>query len=269
MRPLLKWAGGKSRLAPMIAETFGESCDGTWFEPFAGSCAVYLHLHATGAVRRGFLSDANPRLVRFHVAVRDQVEHVIDRLSELPTAPGWRDAYDGIRAAFNAGPPAGGPEQAARLLWLNHACFNGLYRVNRAGNFNVPSGAYDHVSLPEPDHIRTVSGALQDAELACTGFEPAMLRAGAGDHVYCDPPYTPDRPGGFVAYAGEFGPGEHARLAESARMAAARGAIVVLSNHAAGEHHYPGAQITPILVRRSISRSGDRTPAREILARIR
>lgn len=186
MRPLLKWAGGKARLAPEIHKAFNQSCSGTYLEPFTGSGAVFLYMRAQGLVRRAVLSDANPKLMAVHIAVRDRVEEVLAALGRLPSED-WRERYYDVRDAYNRG-PWDGPEHAARFIWLNRAGFNGLYRENRAGEFNVPLGRYARLSLPAPEHFRAVSGLFAGVEMVTCDFGELMSKARAGDHVYCDPP---------------------------------------------------------------------------------
>ena len=184
MRPLLKWAGGKSRLAPLISEVFGERCRGRFVEPFLGSASVFLYRRAAGEIGEAVLADVNPKLVAMHMAVRDRVEEVVGELEGLPTRA-WEGRYYEVREAFNAGPHEG-PLHAARLIWLNRAGFNGLYRENRSGAFNVPMGRYAELGVPGAEHLREVSGLLQGAELVAASFEEVMRRAGSGDQVYCD-----------------------------------------------------------------------------------
>jgi DNA adenine methylase len=276
MRPLLKWAGGKAKLAPAIAEVLGEPCQGTYLEPFLGSGAVYLHLRAAGRVGEAVLSDVNGRLVAMHRAVQQDVDAVLEELSRFPLND-WQSAYYRIRDEYNQG-PAEGPRHAARLLWLNRAGFNGLYRENREGRYNVPIGRYDALSLPEEAHFRAVSAALQSARLLTSSFEQVMAAAGPRDQVYCDPPYVPlSSSASFTGYcASPFGPAEQARLADVARRAALRGARVVLSNHdlpVVRHELYPtvlGFQHSARpRVARAISRSAhSRTPVAEVLAAI-
>lgn len=231
MKPLLKWAGGKARLAPSILQAFGEACGGTYFEPFVGSGAVYLHLKREGRVRRAVLSDANAKLVEVHRAVRDRVDEVLKALGRLPDLD-WKERYYEVRERYNEG-PWDGPEHAARFLWLNRAGFNGLYRENRQGHFNVPVGRYARLSMPSASHFRAVSEAFRDAELRCADFGEVLASVSRGDQVYCDPPYVPiSATACFTGYHSEpFGLVEQRALADCARQAARRGARVVLSNH--------------------------------------
>lgn len=231
MKPILKWAGGKARLAPQIAQAFGTACSGTYFEPFLGSAAVFLHLAAEGRIHRAVLADANDKLCAVHRAIRDDVEGVLDELRGMPTDD-WRDRYYDVRDAYNRGPFAG-PAHAARFLWLNRAGYNGLYRENRRGQFNVPLGSYVALKLPEPEHFRAVSALLGRAEIVSAPFADVLAQAGEDDHVYCDPPYVPlSATACFTGYhCSPFGIEEQRALATAARRAGFAGARVVLSNH--------------------------------------
>src|SRR4029079_13738203 len=121
------------------------------------------------------LSDVNPKLVAVHVAVRDDVEGVLRALATLPDED-WRDRYYEVRDAYNGGPFTGAAH-AARFLWLNRAGYNGLYRENRKGEFNVPCGKYSALRLPDPDHFRRVSALLEDAEIRTAAFAETLARA--------------------------------------------------------------------------------------------
>jgi DNA adenine methylase len=274
MKPILKWAGGKARLAPQIAEAFGDGCEGTYFEPFVGSAAVYLHLRATGRVTRAVLSDANDKLVAVHRAVRDDVEGVLDALRAMPSDD-WRDRYYDVREEYNTG-PFEGALHAARFVWLNRAGYNGLYRENRKGEFNVPCGSYATLKMPEPEHFRAVSALLRDAELRSAPFAEVLNEADEGDHVYCDPPYVPlSATACFTGYCSlPFDLEEQKQLAYAAKKAAFKGAVVVLSNHdlpvVRNELYSPKAgfrHVSRPRVARAISR-GARGSVSEVIAAI-
>ncbi len=277
MKPLLKWAGGKHKLAATIAEAFDGPSKGTWVEPFLGSGAVFLHGRAEGhIVGEAILADLNPKLIAFHTAIRDAVDDVLAEVEALPKED-WRDRYYAVREDFNNGPWYG-PAHAARLLWLNRAGFNGLYRENRQGRYNVPRGSYKTVRIPAEDHLRAVAKALEGTELIAGGFEEVMRRAGRGDQVYCDPPYVPlNRSADFTAYCnGGFDMAAQRDLALEAMRAAFRGATVVLSNHdlpVVREQLYRSSEGFVIKARpavgRSISRSVvSRKPIHEVIARV-
>ena len=276
MKPLLKWAGGKSRLAPRIAGVFGGPCEGTYFEPFLGSASVFLYLRSEGLVERAVLSDVNPKLIGLHTAIRDDVEGVLSALGDLPKDD-WRERYYDVRERFNEG-PFEGCEHAAHFLWLNRAGFNGLYRENRSGKYNVPIGSYASVKLPAEEHFRAVSALMQGVELVSASFRDVLDRAGRGDHVYCDPPYVPlSVTANFTGYSSEpFDYAEQRGLADAARDAGNRGARVVLSNHdlpvvrkdlyaqASGFEHAARPRVA-----RAISRSAHKRKAvREMIAAI-
>ncbi|MBA2320421.1 MAG: Dam family site-specific DNA-(adenine-N6)-methyltransferase [Deltaproteobacteria bacterium] len=231
MRPLLKWAGGKARLARQIDFAFVDGCAGVYYEPFVGSAAVYLYRRSQARIRDAVLSDVNGKLVALHCAVRDCADDVVDALADLPIAD-WRERYYEVREAFNGGPWVG-PEHAARFIWLNRAGFNGLYRENRHGGFNVPLGKYARLTVPDRKHFREVSALLQGVEILTCGFREAIARAGEGDQIYCDPPYVPlSLTSNFTAYASApFALREQHDLSCAAQAAADAGARVVLSNH--------------------------------------
>ncbi|MCB9682949.1 MAG: Dam family site-specific DNA-(adenine-N6)-methyltransferase [Alphaproteobacteria bacterium] len=276
-RPLLKWAGGKSRLAELIDSAFEVPCRGTYLEPFIGSAAVYLHRRAAGSVEGdAVLGDANPKLVAMHEAVRDVVDDVLAELATLPDVE-YRDVYYEVRDAFNAGPHHG-PRHAARFLWLNRAGFNGLYRENRAGAFNVPVGRYKAVSVPDEAAFRRVSDLLQGTEFVSGSFEEVLRRAGRHDQVYCDPPYVPlTQSAAFTAYCkSPFGLREQRELALEAQRAAFRGAQVVLSNHdlpLVRDVLYPTSAGFRVVARPEVSRAisrdvQGRKPILEVIASI-
>ncbi|MCB9675995.1 MAG: Dam family site-specific DNA-(adenine-N6)-methyltransferase [Alphaproteobacteria bacterium] len=231
MKPLLKWAGGKARLAPEICEAFAGPCSGTYLEPFAGAAAVALFRLQRGDIGDAVLTDVNHKLIAVHAAVRDHVDDVLEELAAMPYDD-WKERYYQVRAAYNDG-PFKGPAHAARFIWLNRAGFNGLYRENKRGEHNVPVGRYTRVSIPDESHFRKVSELLRGVHLSADDFRTALTRAGKGDQVYCDPPYVPlSATANFTAYCkAPFGLPEQIALAEAARDAASRGAQVVLSNH--------------------------------------
>lgn len=271
MKPLLKWAGGKRAQAELIDRRFGP-CDGVYAEPFVGSAAVFLYRASLGHVQAAHLSDSNPRLVNFHRQVRDAPEELIVALEQMPGNEAGSYAF--VRNRFNAS-PAQGVANAADMLWLNKTCFNGLYRENRSGDFNVPWGKGDvRAPLPPPVHIRAVSQLLQRAKIEvadfrfCDGFLLPNVK-----QVYCDPPYIPLTPtASFTSYTpGGFTEADHRRLAELAVIAVQRGATVILSNHDVPlAHDLYGRywwETETVGARRSINSKGNkRQPVQELLA---
>lgn len=255
-KPILKWPGGKSRLAPQIDEVLGPSRGKRYFEPFCGTCAVFLHRLQTGRIGDEIaeISDVNPNVVRLIHTVRTWPLDVTEMLLDLPSSPGWESVYYEYRTRFNANvtrmlqmiadnggylPYTSGRgvkvhdpiEHAALMLWLNHACFNGLWRENRKGLLNSPIGRYETLSMSFADGLVAFGRAFGNAHIRQRGFEVALEEAGAGDTVYCDPPYAPlSKTASFTSYSGAFGETEQRKLASCAAAAVQRGARVVLSN---------------------------------------
>lgn len=233
MKPLLKWAGGKSKIAERLATHMAPFGD-RYVEPFFGSGAMFLHLSERGLLPGlAILADRNPRLMNFHEVVQREPGGLLEELAKLPRDASFKDTYLSVRSAFNDDAPFGST-QAARLLWLNKSCFNGLYRENRSGGFNVPVGSYASLSLPDEAHVRQASRLLVTSLLKRASFEQILDSCGEGDVVYCDPPYLPsdEMVTAFSSYdAGGFGLEQHRSLARAASAAARRGARVFVSNH--------------------------------------
>jgi DNA adenine methylase len=256
VRPPLKWAGGKRQLLPALATHFPRTFT-RYVEPFLGSGAVFFHLASTGALhgRRADLADVNADLIGCYRALRDSVERVIASLKSLERqhrADGDTCYYD-VRdnrfnprraALFAKSEPAAAAARypvdlAAMLIFLNRTGFNGLYRLNRQGLFNVPAGRYEEPRICDATHLRLVANTFRGAGIAIEyrGFEETLATAGAGDFVYCDPPYAPlSRTASFAHYTADgFSVFDQRRLQVAVVEACHRGAHVVLSNSSARE----------------------------------
>lgn len=231
-RPFVKWAGGKrrllKRLQPHIPERFGR-----YHEPFVGGGALFFHL----ASRRlpatapwAVLSDANKRLVRTYRAVRDDPDRLLERLEDRAKSH-CKDQFYAVRA-LNPDDFVDDVEVAAWFIYLNKTAFNGLYRVNRKGQFNVPIGRYDKPNICDVSAVRAASAALQGAEIHHETFESVLDRAEAGDVVYFDPPYVPaSKTASFKEYTRDgFTLDDQARLRDVAAELKMRGLQVILSN---------------------------------------
>jgi DNA adenine methylase len=258
VRPLLKWAGGKRQLLPAL-EQYYPAAFRRYLEPFVGSGAVFFHLASAGVLdgRSVRLSDVNTDLIGCYRAVRDETGSVIDALQVLEREHRRRgDAcyYDVRDVRFNparaklmadnggSGKSAAAhypPVLAAMLIFLNRTGFNGLFRLNRLGEFNVPAGRYREPRICDPEHIQAVADVLRRPGIAIEhrGFEEALAEAAAGDFVYCDPPYAPlSRTSSFASYtAAGFASLDQLRLMEAVIHACRRGARVVMSNSSAPE----------------------------------
>ncbi len=243
-QPLVKWAGGKSQLLTHLAAHFPASFQ-RYVEPFLGGGAVYCHLQPKDAL----LSDSNAALIEVYWVVQQQAEALITALKEMQPHVLEPDYYYAQRAAD---PTALSPvARAARFIYLNKTCYNGLYRVNRRGQFNVPFGHYKRPPrLCDDDNLRAVCALLQGADLRHVDFETVLAETGAGDFVYLDPPYDPlSATAYFTSYtAASFGRGEQERLAATFRAADARGAQLLLNNSDTPfiRQLYPGYRIEAV-----------------------
>ncbi|MBN1335920.1 MAG: Dam family site-specific DNA-(adenine-N6)-methyltransferase [Deltaproteobacteria bacterium] len=260
--PFLKWAGGKrkvvSALLPHLPPSFR-----TYHEPFVGGGALFFALAAPRLrpFQHAILSDANLRLVRTWQAVRDDVESVIARL-EVHASSHSRDHFLAVRKSA----PDGSPDPAdvaAWLIYLNKTAFNGLYRVNRRGVFNVPFGRYANPTICNSGLLQAVSRTLDGVEVRHAPFEATLDLAEAGDVVYFDPPYVPrSATSSFTSYTeGCFGPEDQVRLRDVALALADRGVRVVLSNHdtpGVRDLYRPPFSLFRVEVARFINSQGDR-----------
>lgn len=229
--PFLKWAGGKARLAPIVAGQVPVHFN-TYHEPFLGGGAVFFALRSADVSGPATLADASRELTDCFVAVRDNLDELLAELSHLADA--YLFATDRTKTYYHvrAMVPLSPVDRAARTIFLNRTCYNGLYRVNRQGQFNVPHGRYANPRILDEPNLRACSAALQNTELRCEDFEVACERAKPGDFVYLDPPYQPlSKTSSFTGYtAGSFGPEEQRRLRDTFERLTTRGVAAVLSN---------------------------------------
>lgn len=242
-RPFLKWAGGKSQLLPEIRRVYPEGLGATitrYAEPFLGGGAVLLDMLSTYRLEAVYASDTNGELINAYCCVRDRLEELLERLHRLEEdylsldSQARKDFYYRIRAQFNEGERGNkeDAERAALLLFLNRTCFNGLYRVNARGEFNVPAGAYKNPTICDEDNLRRVSGLLQGVELVCAPYTQVEEFADERTFLYADPPYRPlNQTSSFTAYTkNSFGDQEQRELAAFLKELARRGVKVAASN---------------------------------------
>jgi DNA adenine methylase len=270
IEPVLKWVGGKRALLPQISGHFPKELDGTYFEPFLGGGSVALSM----LYRRSILNDSNEELILFYEMVRDRLPDLLDTIRSLPVT---KDSYYQIRDwdkehDFMSRPSV---ERAARLYFLNKCGFNGLYRVNRSGKFNVPFANKSTVSLPVEKFI-ALSNYLQgnmglDVTLVSQDFAAVVNNATQGDLVYFDPPYIPvSKTSNFVSYGKQgFSPFDQERLANVISSLTEKGVRVLMSNSNANETwsiFSPLGTLHKVEVQRNISASGEhRTRVVEVL----
>lgn len=225
MRPLLKWVGGKRRLAKSIAAIYRAHECRRLIEPFAGSAAVFFEL----LPERAILHDACAPLLDFYTVVRSLPKEMIRAWETLLRGSYTEDTYYRVRAEFNARTKATSVSAtAARFLLLNRLAFHGLWRVNAKGEMNTPFGGYERPWLPSAEDIRTTGEVLRNVSLGDQWLS-ACVQADRGDFVYCDPPYQ----GTYAGYtpSNEWGGTQTQReLAETCERMRRRGAVVVASN---------------------------------------
>jgi DNA adenine methylase len=225
--PVIKWVGGKSRLLPELLARLPERM-GRYYEPFAGGAALFFRV----APERAVLADSNHDLIGLYTCLTRDVAGVIRKLEHHRTAHS-EEHYYATRTRWNDREQSWNTaDRAATFIYLNKTCFNGLWRVNRSGAFNVPIGRYADPPICVPDTLRAASTVLSRATLRVGDYRTAVADARRGDFLYFDPPYDPVTPtANFTSYtANVFGPDQQRELADTARALVARGCRVMLSN---------------------------------------
>lgn len=272
-KPFIKWVGGKRQLLQYILPKLPAACN-TYYEPFLGGGAVFFALQAEGRFEAAVLNDWNSELVNTYQEVRDKPDRLLGILREL------KDAYDAApKETFLA---YRNPDDeldakllththwAARFIFLNRTAFNGLYRLNKKGEFNAPWGKYVNPPICDEPTIRAASEALKVATIRNGDFEDVCKTAKEGDVVYFDPPYAPVNPtSNFTSYTSAgFTIEDQKRLARLFDELVDRGVHVVLSNSDVPVVHdlYAKHEIHVIPARRNINSKGDkRGPVGEVL----
>lgn len=227
--PIVKWVGGKGRLLTQLLPLLPPGVEHMrHVEPFVGGAAMFFARQPA----RALLCDVNAALVATYRMVRDRVEEVIAALVPLAESHGKEHYYE-VREAYNASrEDEHGPGRAAQFIYLNKTCFNGLHRVNRKGEFNVPAGRYKNPRILDPDGLRAASAQLALADIEVEPFEALLKNARPGDFVYLDPPYEPvSRTASFTSYAKDgFSQQDQARLRDVVDELSLRGCRCMLSN---------------------------------------
>lgn len=267
-KPFVKWAGGKRQLLPEIearipweALRSGACC---YVEPFVGGGAVLFRVLARVPGVRAVVNDLNPRLVGAYRAIRDDVDAVIEELSGFEKdflsldEVGRLNFYLAVRQRFNGG-EVDASEEAAMLLFLNRTCFNGLYRENAKGAFNVPYGKVKRPCICDRETLLADARALQGVDCLCGDFAAVLDRVDGPAFFYLDPPYKPiSQTSSFNAYTSvPFDDVEQARLAQFCRALDAAGHRFLLSNSDPGgdffERLYEDFHIERVQARRCVN----------------
>jgi DNA adenine methylase len=262
-KPFVKWAGGKGQLLTQFEPFWPEAFRG-YVEPFVGGGAVFFCLHRQERLKASVvLNDANAELMLCYQIIRDDLESLLVALRRHEAHRFDPTYYYAVRARdrdsdFALRPAA---ERAARTLFLNRICYNGLYRVNQQGHFNVPFGRHRNPRIVNEENLRAVSAALQDVALHCSDFIECVEWVHPGDLVYLDPPYDPlSATSSFTNYTSDsFGDDDQLRLAEMFRELDATGCRAMLSNSdtARIRELYAGYRLEVLHARRAINTQGD------------
>lgn len=268
--PLIKWAGGKRQLRTQLIDRLPDGW-GTYYEPFIGGGALLVELANLHRLFGAVIGDKNPELVNLYTVVKSDPEALLTELSDEKFRND-EHSFNHLRAEFNLliGTKKHAVERAALLVYLNKHSYNGLWRVNRKGKYNVPFGRHTRLTLPAAQSIERFSRMLQDVMIRHADFERIVQKARAGDFVYFDPPYHPlSKTAGFTDYTtGGFTFDDQERLARLFRKLSGRGVWLMLSNSKCPEVEalYEGFTIHTVGAKRYINCNGrKRSGAFEII----
>jgi DNA adenine methylase len=270
--PLIKWVGGKSQLLPVLSEHVPEKL-GRYFEPFCGGAALFFHLQP----EQGLISDLNPRLINFYTQVADDPDAVIEQVRKFASRFGGegvdrKSVFLELRHLFNKMIPET-PEAAALFLVVNKTAFNGLYRENLAGDFNVPFNSFK--SIPkffDEDNFSRASTLLRGATIKEAGYVETVAEAKSGDFVYFDPPYVPLSPtASFTSYTSKsFNELNQLELIDVAKSLRDSGVMVLLSNSysdwVVDHYNKAGFEVNSVSASRNVAaRASSRSRVQEAL----
>ena len=262
MKPIIKWVGGKhgnlEHIRLLLPATYNK-----YYEPFLCGGAVLLDLNP----KEAYVNDINPKLIDMYIMIRDQVEQVIEYLTYLDDmhekATDPKEFYYDVRMIFNR-VTMKSPEQAARFIYLNKHCFNGLYRVNSKGEFNVPFNGKLTGGSFDAEHLREVSKQIHDVMFMNGDFEDCVYYAAKEDFIFIDPPYD----NSFTDYTSVgFERDQQIRVANMFKKLSDKGCYCMLTNHDTPliRDLYKDYNIKVIDVRRSINRNGNDRKGKEVI----
>ena len=264
--PVVKWAGGKRQLLPILAPMLPSSYN-TYYEPFFGGGALFCSV----APKKAVINDFNVQLVAMYRQIKKSPSSVCDELLDIQTryndlrTMNEKDAlYYDLREEYNFRIMEKRKDVASLLIFLNKAGFNGLYRVNAAGRYNVPPAHRKQVNAYDKENIVSFSMALKKARIMCGDFEKACSNAEKGDFVFFDSPYFDT----FDTYqAGGFSESDHVRLRDLFKKLSARGVYCMLTNNDCDtiKELYAGYNIRPVPVKRMINCDGSNRTGNEVI----
>lgn len=252
-KTFIRWAGGKGGLIPQLKQFIPKEYN-TYIEPFVGGGSMFFYLEPADA----FLSDINQELINLYVILRDNVGELLE---DLKRHKNEKDYYYKCREQDRTPNYAGWPsvERASRTLYLNKTCWNGLYRVNSSGYFNVPFGDRKNPMIIDANRLRECSKILYNATIASASYKSILTFISEGDFVYLDPPYAPVKEDSFTSYTKEdFGKKDQIELKKMCDKLDEKGVKFMLSNSAASFilDLYGGYHINMIQAPRYISSDG-------------
>lgn len=243
LKPFVKWVGGKSQLVEQIEKmlpTDGEKVLTKYAEPMVGGGALFFSILYKYDFEELYISDINAELINAYQAVKNDVENLIAKLNEMQMLflpmdeNGRKYFYYTVRERFNSTAlnEETATEKAAQFIFLNKTCFNGLYRVNRKGQFNVPMGAYKNPTICDDENLRNIHEALKNVTIVCGDYSLSKSFIDKDTFVYLDPPYRPiSETSAFTAYNSDvFDDEEQIRLSKFIDEINLSGAKIVLSN---------------------------------------
>lgn len=256
--PFLKWAGGKRGLLPQLTHLLPDDvAQRRYREPFLGGGSMFFHLQP----RFAWISDANAELMTTYIAVQSRVEELIDALTLLAATYDGEGSYYAARDGYNLPVHKSLVSRAALFIYLNRTCFNGLYRVNKSGGFNVPCGKYKNPRICDPDGLRAASAALQHVRLSAVDYYDTAVTAQPYDFIYWDPPYAPlSATSNFVGYTeGGFGSDDQLELRQVFGELHDKGCKMLLSNSDTPEMRdlYAGFEIHAINAPRAVGAAAE------------
>ena len=239
VKPFIKWAGGKSQLLNEIRTKYPQKIE-RYCEPFVGGGAVLLDILANFSPNEVIINDINVSLINTYQQVQTNVEALISQLEEMQAEFWTADTetrkiiYTQNREQFNSliNNNNNSLDKAALFIFLNKTCFNGLYRVNRKGQFNVPIGSYKNPPICDPENLRYISDLLQNVQIQCGEYNDCAGFIDSKTFVYIDPPYRPlTETASFTSYnENEFGDKQQIELGHFIDEITEKGAKVVASN---------------------------------------
>ncbi len=265
--PFVKWAGGKRQMLEALGIRMPETRK-NYYEPFVGGGALMFHQKPENA----FINDINRELIHTYTEIRDHRDPLIAALSSMDQVTCTKEFYYQMRERYNDKRKRKDydTEMAALFIYLNKHCFNGLYRVNAKGSFNVPWNQKKTVASMDIENIKHISDYLGSVTITCQDFEAAVEGAGEGDFVYFDSPYAPLNPDSFASYTKEgFAEEEHRRLAGLFRKLTDRGVLCMLTNHNTEliRELYGDFLLEEIPVRRAINSDPKKRTGTEVIIR--